>query len=249
LAIIQKQEIEESFMKDQSVEKIESANVLEHTAAVDEVPLPKEKVNILMALWQKPWLVVLIVVLLGAGGYLGGRYWLDQKSKVYIEKAEVWAPVINLTSSTPGILDQMYVAIGDKVMRDQHIAKVGSQIIVAKTAGVIVDVADTPGAIVAGPVARMIDPRTLRIVGHLEEDKGLADIKVGHRVVFTIDAFGSKQYEGVIEKIAETAHTGDIVFSISDKRQTQRFDVYATFNINTYPELKNGMSAKMWADR
>jgi hypothetical protein len=38
----------------------------------------------------------------------------------------------------------------------------------------------------------------------------------------------------------------DIVFSISDKREEKEFEVKATFDADAYPELKNGMSAKMW---
>jgi hypothetical protein len=36
------------------------------------------------------------------------------------------------------------------------------------------------------------------------------------------------------------------VFSISDKREEREFEVRAIYDTNAYPELKNGMSAKMW---
>jgi len=39
---------------------------------------------------------------------------------------------------------------------------------------------------------------------------------------------------------------GDVVFNISDKREVKQFDVKVRFDISKYPELKNGMSAKMW---
>jgi multidrug resistance efflux pump len=92
----------------------------------------------------------------------------------------------------------------------------------------------------------MIEPKELRIVGHIAEDKGLADIKLGQKVVFTVDAFGSKEYSGVVSSISPTSRNSDIVFSISDKRQEQEFDVKVSYDVKSAPELKNGMSARMW---
>ena len=43
-----------------------------------------------------------------------------------------------------------------------------------------------------------------------------------------------------------TARSADVVFSISDQRAEQEFNVYVRYDINAYPELKNGMSAKIW---
>jgi multidrug resistance efflux pump len=88
----------------------------------------------------------------------------------------------------------------------------------------------------------MIDPHELRVVARIDEDKGLSDIHIGEHVVFTVDTFGGKEYEGVVDEISPTAHSGDIVFSISDKRATQQFDVKIRFNTDTYSELTNGMS-------
>ena len=86
----------------------------------------------------------------------------------------------------------------------------------------------------------------MRIVGRLEEDKGLKDVKVGQRVVFEVDAFGTKQYEGIIDEVSPTSRASDVVFNISDQRQENEFNVKARFNLSQDPELKNGMSAKMW---
>jgi len=74
----------------------------------------------------------------------------------------------------------------------------------------------------------------------------LSDIKVGQSAIFTVDAFGSKQYSGIVDQINPTSDTGDIVFNISGTRQEMNFDVKVRFDVNQYPELKNGMSAKLW---
>ena len=37
-----------------------------------------------------------------------------------------------------------------------------------------------------------------------------------------------------------------VVFTISDKRETKQFLIKVRFDAAAYPELKNGMSARMW---
>jgi multidrug resistance efflux pump len=73
----------------------------------------------------------------------------------------------------------------------------------------------------------------------------LDQIKVGQVVSFTIDAFPGKTYWGYVDEVAPTAKTSQLSFSISSERPTQQFIVYARFNSAKYPEIKNGMSAKM----
>lgn len=80
----------------------------------------------------------------------------------------------------------------------------------------------------------------------IDEDKGLSEIKLGDQVVFTVDAFGSQKFQGIVDEISPTAKQEDVVFNISDKRQINQFDVKIRFDVNAYPQLKNGMSAKVW---
>jgi len=198
-----------------------------------------------------PWLLggLIVLVLLAATG--GILYWNDLQSKVYVENSQITAPVISISPTTSGIIDELYVSVGDHVRKDQILAKVGDEVLVAKTDGIITGVENTPGHLVnplmdTTPVISMIDTRELRVNGRVQEDKGLKDIAPGQRVEFTVDAFPSNRYQGVVEKIAPSSRVGDIVFSISDKRQEQEFDVKVIYDVNAYPELKNGMSAKMW---
>ena len=195
-----------------------------------------------------PWLKGGIIVLIILCALLGIIYWMDWQSKVYIEDATITAPVISICPESPGIIDTIYVSEGDLVSRNQRLAKVGNEILHAKTSGIITDVSDAPGKMVTTqtPVISMINREKLRAVGELQEDKGLKDIIPGQKADFTVDAFPSSIYHGLVEKVAQTAHEGDIVFSISDKRQEQNFDVTVLFDVDSYPELKNGMSAKIW---
>jgi len=197
---------------------------------------------------KNPWLanvlfVLAVVLFIGIVLVLQ-----DISSKVYIEKSQISAPIISISPSVPGIIDKFYVKEGDVVFKGEKLAKVGSQILTARTKGVIVSLEKNPGQIATSQtsVVEMIDRSEFRVVGRLQEDKGLKDIEVGQKVVFTVDAFGDKQYVGFVDSIQETARQSDIVFSISDKRQENEFEVRAKFDVDLYPELKNGMSAKMW---
>lgn len=218
-------------------------------------PLPEKnegKVgSIVRKIRSNPWLrngLIVFVILIAIAGIL---YWNDVQSKVYVENSQVTAPVISISPGTSGIIDQVYVSTGDFVRRNQILAKVGDEILTAKTEGVITGIQDTPGQRVTAtsPVISMIDPQKLRVTGKVEEDKGLADIRPGQQVVFTVDAYPSRQYSGEVEKVAPSYREGDIVFSISNKRQEQNFDVTVIYDVTAYPELKNGMSAKMWISK
>lgn len=194
-------------------------------------------------------IVVITVFVLVAGSILGGIIYFEiQSSQIYIEKAEISAPLISLKSEQPGILEKLYVKEGDHVEINAVIAQVGDRSIRTRTSGIITYVNNVPGQLVTSQdtIAQMIDPREFKVVGHLDEDKGLKDVKPGQKVKFTVDAFGSKQYTGIVDLVSPTSRESAIVFSISDKREQRRFDVEAKFDASLYPELKNGMSARMW---
>lgn len=191
-------------------------------------------------------IALLFIVLIAASFAI--IYLIIVGGRVAVEDAKITAPVITLTSPAVGILEKVYVKEGDIVSDGMILARVGNYSIRAKTYGIVIGVTNTPGSIVSAQssIITMIDPTELRVVGKVQENKGLSKIKPGQKVVFTVDAFGSKSYKATIESIAQTSHQSDIVFSISDKRAEQDFDVKAKFDINDYPELKNGMSARMW---
>jgi multidrug resistance efflux pump len=173
--------------------------------------------------------------------------YVNISSRVVIDKAEIYAPTISLAPMTPGVLERVYVSEGDSVGKGKTVALIGGKPLDTLTGGIITSVQNTPGQIVSSstPIIKMIDRNELRVIGHIDEDKGLADIIVGQRVTFTADAFGSTKYNGVVESISPSARQQDIVFSISDKREVRQFDITVKFDVDKYPELKNGMSAKM----
>jgi multidrug resistance efflux pump len=189
-----------------------------------------------------------VILFFVIGIIVGLVYYNLVSSRISVENSQITAPIISIAPQASGVLDRLLVKEGDLVSEREAVAEVSGTKLRTKSAGIIIFVQDTPGQIVSSqlPVVKMINPEELRVVGKVEEDKGLKDIKVGQRVVFTVDAFGSKKYEGVVDSISPTSSESDIVFSISSQRQAQNFEVKVRFDFEEYPELKNGMSAKMY---
>ncbi len=213
-------------------------NTQEHGAAV------AKKTNTKLVVW-------VIVGLVVVGGIGAGLYWYVSSKTVYIDLSQISAPLINLSPANSGVLEAVYVNDGDMVAVNTPVALLGDEIVEAKVAGEIVSVDNNVGEYVnvltgQGTVATMIDPTQLRVVGNLDENKGLSDVQIGDSATFTVDAFGSKVYKGVVDEVSPTSNQSDVVFNISDQRPTNQFEVKVRFDPTLYPELKNGMSAKIW---
>jgi multidrug efflux pump subunit AcrA (membrane-fusion protein) len=187
---------------------------------------------------------VLTVIVLTVGGL---TYFKWSSGRIQIDKSKISAPLIQLGDATPGTLQEIFVHDGDTIPANAVVARVDNQTIKTKVAGLVVATQNdigkrfNPGE----AIVTMIEPDQLRVVGSIEEDKGLQDVRVGQAVTFTIDTFGSKQFTGTVDEISPTSNESGIVFNISDKREVKEFDIKVRFNISDYPELKNGMSAKM----
>ena len=190
-------------------------------------------------------IAVVVIILGGIGGFI---YWSIASSRVYVENSVISAPMTSLYPTFGGTLQEVFVNVGDLVQTSAPIARVGNELIKARSDGQILSVNTNIGASF-GPgqaIATMINPQDLRVVGQVQEDKGLKDIKIGQMAIFTVDAFGSKQYTGIVDQINPSSNSGDIVFNMSNARQENDFDVKVRFDVHQYPELKNGMSSKLW---
>ena len=180
----------------------------------------------------------------------GGIYWYVSSKTVYIDQSVIQAPVINLSPTNSGPLQAVFVNVGDIVTANQPIARVGGEIVESKTSGEIVSVDKNIGEsenALSGQavVATMVDPTQLRVVGHLDENKGLASVKVGDVAKFTVDTFGSKTYYGVVDEVGQTSQVS-ATSNIFNQRPVNEFNVYVRFDPAKYPELKDGMSARIW---
>lgn len=189
--------------------------------------------------------VVIVATAIG-----GGIYWYVSSKTVYIDQSVIQAPIINLSPANSGPLQAVFVNVGDMVTANQPIARVGDEIVEPKTSGEIVSVDQNIGEFenaLTGKsvVATMVDPTQLRVVGHLDENKGLADVMVGDSAKFTVDTFGSKEYYGVVDEVGQTSQES-ATSNIFNQRPVNEFDVKVRFDPAKYPELKDGMSARIW---
>jgi multidrug resistance efflux pump len=208
-----------------------------------EVKVEKTERSLLQNKWVKSAAAIVLVLVI-AGSFL---YWQESSTRIGIDTSLISAPLINLSPTAGGQLIQTYVNEGDMVAANTPVAEVGNEIIETKVAGEIVTV-QTDIGMTFNPgqaVVTMIDPTQLRVVGTIDENKGLSKIQVGQLASFTVDAFGSKKYDGVVDEVDPTSNQSDVVFNISDQREEQQFNVKVRFNTQEYPELKNGMSAKL----
>lgn len=202
----------------------------------------------LASLLSSPLFIGVVIILIGVGGYFGFRYWQDQETKIYIDSSEISAPVISIGPEIPGVLKAVYVKEGEHVTVGEQLFNVGDRVISSPVPGIVTSVQNTPGqwASNQNAIVQMYNPGSLRVVGHLQEDQGLSDVRVGQQVMFTVDAFDAKQFAGTVESIGKTADATGAVFSISDKRPEKQYDIKVAFDPNAYPEILNGMSARMW---
>lgn len=176
-----------------------------------------------------------------------GAYFITSSRSVSIDTATISAPLISLAPTTGGRLNAVYAAVGDTLSANAPVALVGTEVVRTRVAGQLVQITNTIGAHIApgAPIAQIVDPAQLRVVGRIDENKGLSQLKVGDPVTFTVDAFGSRTFTGVLDQVSPTSNQSGMVFNISSQRETQQFDVEARFDTSTYSELKNGMSARM----
>ncbi len=199
------------------------------------------------SIFKKPWLQSLIAIVVIFGSLAIFLFWQASRNTVLVENSYLEAPMINLSGSTAGILNALYVTEGEKVSANSPVALVGSQIIYTKTAGIVADAAQVIGNYFAPgqTVVSVIDNQEMKVVGAVDETKGLNVIKIGERATFTVDAFPGKNYEGVVSEISPTSNDNSVVFSISDKRPVRNFNIKVSFDVAKYPELINGLSAKI----
>ena len=200
------------------------------------------------SLFGKPWVqsvtgIITIALILG-----GVLFYKSYTSHISIENSMITAPTISLGPDVSGTLDQVYVKVGDTVLPNTPLVRVGTETVSSQVGGVITAVDTTLGESVnpGQHVVSMINPSDLKVVGEIDENKGLSQIQIGQPVTFTVDAFGSKTYTGIVDQISPTANNTGVAFSISDQRPTQQFDISVRFDVVAHPEFKNGMSAKMY---
>jgi multidrug resistance efflux pump len=189
-------------------------------------------------------LLSILVVFLVLGGYI---YYEKNRDRIFIDTSIVSAQVITIAPVLPEKLIELDAYEGERIKKGDPIAKTDSETFFAETDGLIIMANNQIGGLVSAqsPIAQLINLTDTRIAGTIDENKGLNQIKVGQVASFTVDALPGREFFGYVDEISPSAKQTQLAFSISSERPTQQFVVYARFDANKYPEIKNGMSAKM----
>lgn len=167
--------------------------------------------------------------------------------RVYINNSLISSPTITISPSSSGPVKEIDVKEGQTVSEGDTLAVVGSQTLRTDIDGLIISAPDLTGSTVSPQtqLIQMIRPVNVRVSGTIDENKGLNKLKVGQVVSFTVDALPGKTFWGYVDEISPSAVAPAFSFSTSTERSTQQFTVYAKFDSQAFPDIKNGMSAKM----
>ncbi len=189
-------------------------------------------------------LIIAAVAVLAIGGFL---FYQLQKDRISIEDSLIQAPITSISPDSPGKILSINVHDGERVTKGETLAVVGSNDLNAYQDGIIVSTDNEIGSIATSqtPVIQMVNLSDMRVAGTIDENKGLNKIKVGQAVSFTVDALPGKTFWGYVDEISPSAKQTALQFTVSSERPTQQFIIYVNFNSYKYPQILNGMSAKL----
>jgi multidrug resistance efflux pump len=185
----------------------------------------------------------ILIIFIVAGFY----YWQIRTGRIFIDDSQISASIITIAPTTSGRLFEVEAQEGKFVKKGDVLAVVGSETIRSTTDGLVVMANNQIGGSFTpqNSVAQIIDQSQMRVVGTIDENKGLNKLNVGQVASFTVDAFPGKTFWGFVDEVSPTAKQTQLSFSISSERPIQQFQVYVRFPVDKYPQLKNGMSAKL----
>ena len=189
-------------------------------------------------------ILITIVVILLIGGFI---LFEKLRDRVFIDNSLIQAPIVSISPDGQGKILKINVYEGEKVSKGDALAIVGTSTLNAYEDGLIVSTNNAIGSMANPqvPVVSMINFSDERVAGTIDENKGLDLIRVGQPVSFTVDALPGQTFWGYVDEISPSAKQTALQFSVSSERPTQQFVVYARFDAYKYPQIKNGMSAKM----
>ena len=94
---------------------------------------------------KKRGIIILLGMVVIVAGMVGLVYWETVKNQIYIEKAEVFAPTIALSSNGGGMLREVFVKEGDIVPADSAVARIGDEIVKTSTRGLVIQTKNNVG--------------------------------------------------------------------------------------------------------
>jgi multidrug resistance efflux pump len=157
---------------------------------------------------RRLFVIVAIVIVLGGVGFAG--YLIYQGNFYYqTDNAKVDAVVYQLTPSSPGKLEQMYVFHrGEAVTAGEVLARVGSSSLIRSPMdGTIIDIKMQQGDYVTPSDVVLIVANTsdLYITANVEETN-ILEIHPGQSVTVSLDAYG-KDFDGYVDVVHTVTST------------------------------------------
>lgn len=193
--------------------------------------------------------ILIVVGLLALAG--GAYYFYDRSLTVAMDDASLSAPETKLVAQRGGTLTATYATVGDIVEENRPVARLSNEVLTPERDGTVISIRDDLGAPIPGgtPVATVIDRSELRAVGVIDEDQGLADVRIGAPATVTLDALGGQEFEGMVTEISEQPHSEDLAFSVSDDRAVSEFEVEVSFSELPDASFRQGMKARIWVEK
>jgi multidrug resistance efflux pump len=185
-------------------------------------------------------IVPVLLIMILAGGYFGYNYFQDQERYVSTENALVSGSLLQVGSLNAGRVVSVAADIGDRVSRDQVVAKValpsmldatlnGSQkmgfrdtedqavLVQSPVDGIVVARSANPGDTVAAgqSILTVVDPQALYVQANVEESK-VRRVHTGQAVEVTLDALG----QVVTGRVAAINNATAATFSLMPQSNT-----------------------------
>lgn len=195
--------------------------------------------------------VVGILVILGLAGYY--LVWpAFSKNGELVVSGTVEATEIRLASELGGLVDEVFVAEGDRVAANQNVVSVqpsssarGSshERIRTPIAGTVLYRSVEPGEFAApgAPLVTVADLEHLTLTVYVPEDR-YGQILLGESYPVTVDSFPSEIFTGTVSHIADRAEFTPRNVQTTDSRKTTVFAVKLDLAQNG-GKLKPGMPA------
>ncbi|ALC82481.1 MULTISPECIES: efflux RND transporter periplasmic adaptor subunit [Bacillus] len=194
--------------------------------------------------------LIVILALIAGGVY----FYYQNSSFVKTDEAHVQGDRTQIVASAAGVLNDWNMNEGDKVSKDDKIAKVksesGSQDVKTISDGTIVKNEAQDGQLVqAGQaLAEVIDMDNLYVTANIKETD-LSEIEVNDKVDVTVDGDPGSTFEGTVEKIGyATNSTFDLLpqtnASGNYTKTTQKVQVKISIS-NPSDKVLPGMNASV----
>jgi multidrug resistance efflux pump len=170
---------------------------------------------------RKITLIVIAIIVVGAGAVFGINYFVQKSHFVTTNNASIGAPLISVSSLSAGQVVDVKVSIGDRVTQQQTIAEVATPqfsdvgarqgfnatpgsgaTVEAPVSGYVAAVWTYPGAVIGAgsPIVTLFDDSQVWVTANVDENK-INIIRAGQAAEVTVDSLGGKVLKGKVQAV------------------------------------------------